>query len=350
MSSPATSYRNRYFITRNKTEFYELTPLITDDQISGSRYFIRAFRYLESHSAIAGKTFVVVELGTEALPAYGPDVIVIVVSDSFQKIPAFAGRVGLIFKCLGLTPKVNLRPSFSYLYGLMLLRYVRSMVDHRRSLGQARRSATGPLAPMYPIPLGDRDLTDLDVVPIKRRTHDVSFLGSVATNARSRLTVTGVLGTPKISSRRRMFEVLKSYKESRGTSTITLTTTSFSGGSTDSTRRFSELLNDTKVCVVPRGDVPETYRYFQGMRYGCVVIAEQLPDDWFFKGSPAHTIRTWDELPGLLDRILGDDTILETESQASLRWWNEVVSYEALGRYLTTQIERHFASGGRGRS
>jgi len=336
-----SSYRNKYYIIQNRTEFYELTPDIKDKDIRGSRYYIRAFRHLEATSTISGKIFIVVELGTEELPAYGDDVIVFVVSDFFQKIPVFADRVGMIFKGPGLKPRVNCSFAFDYLTLLMWLRFCRSVFQNLLSRLAIRRSAQGPIAPTFSIPLGDRDVWDLDIIPVLERSHDVSFLGSIVTNQLLKLSVTGLLGTPKTWSRSRMFAALKHYAQTRPSSVITLKSTSFAGGNAGNSGPFSELLADTKICVVPRGDVPETYRYFQGLRYGCVVVAEELPDEWFYTGSPAVTVRNWSELPALLDKLLADPDLMRRKSEESLAWWRDVVSEAALARYVIKHVEAH---------
>ncbi|HWK44766.1 MAG TPA: hypothetical protein VNT30_08585 [Stellaceae bacterium] len=341
---PVAIYRNKYYITSGGSRFYELTPDLKDRDIKGSRYFIRALRHMEATSNISGKIFIVVEMGDEELPAYGDNVIVFVVSDSFQKIPIFSRKVGLVFKSLGIFPKVNCSFAFDYLTILMWLRFFRSVAQNVTSRFAVMRSSKGPskrrMAPISPIPLGDRDVWDLDPKPILERTHDVSFLGSAIGGKFPKFGVTRILGTPKAWSRARMIGVLKNYAETRPTSVVTLQAAStFAASRGADPGPFSELLADTKICVVPRGDLPETYRYFQGLRYGCVIIAEELPDEWFYRGGPAFTIRQWDELPALLDRLLADPELMKRKSAESLAWWHEVVSEPALGRYIAQRVE-----------
>jgi len=339
-STQISAYRNKYYIIKQGGSFYELTPEFKEEDIRGSRYFIRALRYLEANSTISGKVFIVVETGFEELPAYGDNVIVLVVSDFFQRVPSFSRNVSAIFKVAGIYPRVNCSFSFDYLTALMWLRFFRSIAQNVKSRLAVMRSSKGRMATIFPIPIGDRDVWDLDPIPVLERTHDVSFLGSAVGTKLSKLSVTGILGTPKAWSRARMFETLKRYARMRPTSVITLqTTATFAASRGTGPGPFSELLADTKICVVPRGDVPETYRYFQGLRYGCVIIAEELPDEWFYRDGPAFILRRWDELPALLDRLLADPDLIKRKSEEGLAWWRDTVSEAALGRYIVRQVE-----------
>jgi hypothetical protein len=54
--------------------------------------------------------------------------------------------------------------------------------------------------------------------------------------------------------------------------------------------RYTEIMADTRIALAPRGSSVETYRFFEAMRQGCVVICDRLPPHWFYAGCPAVQI------------------------------------------------------------
>lgn len=97
---------------------------------------------------------------------------------------------------------------------------------------------------------------------------------------------------------------------------------------------------DAKVCLAPRGGSVETYRYFEALRYGCVVITEPLPPTWFYRGSPAVVVKRWRQLPAVLASLLDDPAGLAQRHRASLAWWRDRCSEDALAAYLTDELRQ----------
>ena len=56
---------------------------------------------------------------------------------------------------------------------------------------------------------------------------------------------------------------------------------------------YSEAMINAKVCLVPRGTSPETYRYFEVLRYGTITIVERQPPFPFYDGAPVVDIDDW---------------------------------------------------------
>jgi hypothetical protein len=104
------------------------------------------------------------------------------------------------------------------------------------------------------------------------------------------------------------------------------------------TPSYSELLAQTRICLVPRGNSPETFRYFEALRAGCIVVCEPLPDHWFYRGAPTITVRRWNQLGDVLAPLLDDPDTAERYHRASLSWWETRCSEPVLGRYLAERI------------
>ena len=87
-----------------------------------------------------------------------------------------------------------------------------------------------------------------------------------------------------------------------------------------------------KLCVAPRGTTHETWRISDGLRFGCVVIADRLPRHPFYENSPIIQIEDWRELPSVVTGLLADENRLRDLHERSLRHWRDVLSEQALAK------------------
>jgi hypothetical protein len=78
----------------------------------------------------------------------------------------------------------------------------------------------------------------------------------------------------------------------------------------------------------------ETYRFFEGLRQGCIVVCDRLPPHWFYVGCPAVQLDDWRELGALVEALLADPARMLALHEASLAWWRTRCSEEALGRMM----------------
>ena len=101
---------------------------------------------------------------------------------------------------------------------------------------------------------------------------------------------------------------------------------------------YSNTLMNTKICLVPRGTSPETFRFFEGLRYGCVLITERLPSRWFYDGAPVIQVDEWSELRDIAPQLLADTDRMQKLHEASLEWWNAICSGEAVGQFMADRI------------
>ena len=269
-------------------------------------YWSEAFRHLPSSDA----TFVLT-WSTQELPEEGTHVVAVVLGDEAARRPRYAARVGALFKCYGDRPRVA-RPAPTRL-GLAI-----ALQELRRCAEALFDSRTGPRS--HPLPLGLVRPLDVRPRPMTEREIDVAFIGSVEEDHRR-------LPRAKTISRRAMLSRLPASAHVR-------TTSGFGASLTAAPSVYADELGRTKVLLAPRGGSVETFRFYEGMLAGCVVVTEPLPAFWFYAGSPAVVVRDWDDLPGVLDGLLSDPAGLERRSRESLAWWNERLSPEAVGHYI----------------
>ena len=98
--------------------------------------------------------------------------------------------------------------------------------------------------------------------------------------------------------------------------------------------RYTEIMADTKIALAPRGSSVETYRFFEAMRQGCVVICDRLPPHWFYVGCPAIQIGDWSNLETEVKALSADPERLTDLHRRSLAWWNEKLSERAVAQVI----------------
>ena len=101
---------------------------------------------------------------------------------------------------------------------------------------------------------------------------------------------------------------------------------------------YAGRLADTKIALSPRGVSHETFRTYEAMRAGCVVIAERQLPSWFNEGWPVIEMADWDGVGGRVRELLNDPARLEDISRQSLHWWREKCSEEAVAHYMVREL------------
>ena len=265
----------------------------------------------------------------DELPGYGDKVIAVVMGDEWGRMPHYADRVGALFKCYGTSSTPTCNPfrnprylnwltAFKFLYSLT--QYAPSWLRYRRAKYNSER-LRGSMPPVYTIPLGYANQHDLPMVPLQRRPADISFAGSVQHKSLSWWSPKKWLGTPKSLSRKNMLTALTRIRASHPEWEVDLKITpSFNAARSASTAEYSRRVMNTKISVVPRGNSFETFRFFEALRAGCILITEHLPDAWFYHGAPVVRLNDWSELDEVLEDLMGDQEQLQRLHQQSLGW------------------------------
>jgi hypothetical protein len=201
-----------------------------------------------------------------------------------------------------------------------------------------------PFAQAKPQPMGYARQTDVPVKPFETRRYLVGFLGSIENRAHPRFSLKRLVGTPKHIARSRMDESLRKLAAAAPDSVYYGTTASFRESTTAGAGdRYSEIMADTKICLAPRGSSVETYRFFEGMRQGCVVICDRLPPHWFYLGCPAIQIDDWRDLETEIKALSADPRRLLDLHRETMDWWRTKLSEPAVAGVIARGIESHSA-------
>jgi hypothetical protein len=321
---------NRYFICsrlRPPVEFDIADERPADD--AEIAYFIRGFQILERQYGLDGYTVCFAWSALTRLPRIGPDVIAVIYGDEHCRVPPYVKSVAAVIKCHGLFPIFVPRRRPLRLAQIELAEFLRNAALW---LPTGWRWMLSPMARArcHLVPVGYGLPTDLEPPPFDERPYLTAFLGSVTKPAGCG-SLRALVGTPKAYCRNTLVQVLRSLQARYGEDAIPLRLTGgFQESLQDAGRGYFDVLARTKLCVAPRGTSRETLRICEGLRFGCVVIADRLPPHPFYRNSPIIQIEDWRTLPALIEELLADPARLRKLHRRSLRYWQDVLSEQAL--------------------
>jgi hypothetical protein len=288
----------------------------------------------------------------------GRDVVVILSNDNWFRVPAYSGAVLAVLRnnqAFPYLPRSYLWPptAAGWIGVGNFLRILAERATHnRRHRRFARRSAwpTPSTRNVIEIPLGYQHQPPLPVKPFAERQLDAYFGGSLSHALERGGVVRRTLKrfvNPKEVFRRSLVDAVKSYVVEHPQVRIKLHLTGDSKhlNATDAAS-YGEDMMDARLALVPRGTALESYRLFEAWRYGCVPVCEPLPRGALYDLSPRVTVTHWRDLKRVLDELLADPMRQQALHEASLRWWRDVCSEEAVGQRLIHQLAS-FGSGTR---
>jgi hypothetical protein len=281
------------------------------------------------------------------LPEYGPHVVAVLLQEERCKIPSYALHVRAVVRNLHSTPFLGFRqPRLNRLNAVLAFEYARDSALHLRS----RRALLSPhpdwpqplhTAPrIYTIPLGYHSQDELPQIPMQSRTLDSFFAGELATILPP-TTYRYWVSTSKAEARKQLWRVLQQIKRDPEWR-IDLDNIGV-GESLSRAAQFntySQKMMNSRICLAPRGSMAETFRLYEGLRAGCLVITNRIPNEPFLRGAPVIQVDHWKELPGLLKKYARDIDTLERYRQNSLEWWKNHCHEKIIGPQVA-----HFLNG-----
>jgi len=308
-------------------------------------YFGKVFRIMEQHLNIDGLVFYLT-WNLKKLPSYGKNVVAVLLGDEYCRVPMYAHKVLAVFKCYGTRPALGCNPFFkpSHLKFMSLIRFQRNLLVRlpgllNYKLQQFKSSGNQKNALIYDIPLGYYKQLELPVKDIESRDYDIYFAGSMV---QKKFTITSWkywVKVPKTLSRENLVSSMQKIKSSISDFKVELfLTKGFHATGEEEVKSYSHNMMNTKICPVPQGTSLETYRFFEAMRYGCIVVAESSPSRWFYDGSPAITIDNWSSLEQIVPELLEDRQLMRKKHQESLDWWKTKCSETAVGEYIALKL------------
>jgi hypothetical protein len=101
---------------------------------------------------------------------------------------------------------------------------------------------------------------------------------------------------------------------------------------------YADKLAHTKIALSPRGVSHETFRTYEALRAGCVVIAQRQIPCWWTKGWPVIEVDDWQTIGELVRAQLGDPGAMQMRAEAGRKWWQDKLSPAAVADYMIAEI------------
>jgi len=282
------------------------------------------------------------------LPEYGQHVVPILIQEERCKVPVYSRHVRATIRNLETKPFLgfNLHRRMGRLEALQSFEYTRDWFLHAMSAVAMNRSHRGWPTPVrkepftITLPLGYHSQVEIPQKSMAERKLDISFAG----NIKHPVPVTSYrywLSTSKFLTRTQLYQELEYLKET-GRWNIYLQESHASqfAGAAEVNQTYSELMMDTRICVSPRGSIAETFRSYEGLRAGCLVVGNRVPKSSFLASAPILVVDHWKELESILDQYARDTDFLEEARSRSLDFWNTHLTPWRLARMVSAQLNR----------
>jgi len=340
--------RYLYCLTRDRSpmEWVPGTLPPEEDLWPSFIYFGQVLEEMERTLRVGGLTFYIT-FDNDELPSYGDDVVVLVIDDEMAIIPRYADRVRAVFKDLGARPRLGCHPvlepgPINTMTTLVYCRNASKWLPSAARYGRARLGASisGRRAPasLHEVPIGTFNQIDLPTKNLLERRSTLFFAGSVLHASGRRAQLKGKVA-PKTMSRSRMLaEAERIVADHPGITLDAGVTGGFRDSIRASGRAYSERLAEAQISLVPRGTTAHTSRFFQSLRYGCIVITDILPSLWHYSGAPAIRLADWSELERTVLGLLEDRERMQALHEQSLRWWEAACSERAVGAQMAAAL------------
>jgi hypothetical protein len=303
-------------------------------------YYLNILRWLIHEHGCKGERFYIVHDSTKPMPDLDEKSVVLLSGDERCLLPVEAERAFAILKCFGTYPRFNepLRPN---LYTLVdLTRHLRERLRWHLAawrLGPQRTSKL--MAKTIPIPLGYSTQRPLPLLPLETRPYLVFFAGSLDNHPARPFSYTALANYPKRQARLAMLKALKRLEHELAPGAVCRwTTENYDASLASGWEDYFKTLMHTRICLCPRGSRMETFRIHEAMRYGCIVISQRLPDEWYLRGCPAVVLDNWNELPAVVHDLLADSSRMQDLHRRSLDWWQTVTSPAAVARHVASKL------------
>ncbi len=288
------------------------------------------------------------------LPAYGRNVVAVLLQEERCKVPVYGRHVRAVLRNLLSRPFLGYRPHLSptRLEAVLTFEFVRDCYTSLRS----RWAVTHPPGHLPPpvrrrgktirLPLGYHSQEELPQVPMAERTLDLFFAGQVRYDI-PRGSYQYYTSSSKREARMQLWaELQRLDKENKWVMDLgDIRANQHEGEAAASYGSYSAKMMHSRICVAPRGSVADSFRSFEGLRAGCLVVANPLPkDDFMYPNAPLLIVDHWREIGGILEKYARDVDALEAWRAKSLAWWHDRLRPEALAPFVARELNEAGAS------
>lgn len=105
-------------------------------------------------------------------------------------------------------------------------------------------------------------------------------------------------------------------------------------------KTYSSFLRDSKIVFCPKGfHSTETFRHYEAMSAGCLVISEKLPDTRLYRNSPIIQVDDWEEGIKVAERLLARPDEMVKLQHETIDWSDKMISSQAASEYVHTTLQ-----------
>jgi hypothetical protein len=192
------------------------------------------------------------------------------------------------------------------------------------------------------------DTKNKTIIPIKERLFNITFTGclnrnrvqivSELLNVNSKWISLGMLLNKKLTLR--IINQLLKYKYNNDYYQFN---DGFNNGLNEEDYNF--ILRNTKIALVPKGWVnTETFRLYEAMKWGCVVISEELPHREYYKNIPIIQVKNWRDGLRIANELIMDIPTLDKMSKTNKEFYKRNLSPEATADLILNTINESKAN------
>jgi hypothetical protein len=180
------------------------------------------------------------------------------------------------------------------------------------------------------------------IIPIKERLFNISFIGCLNRNrVRLASTLTNIpikwIGLGLLLCKTFTLKILNNLVKWKYNNDYYEFNDGFNNGLNE--EDFNFILKNTKIILCPKGWVnTETFRLYESMKWGCVVISEELPERSYYKDIPIIKVSDWKEGVQIANEMINNTKLLEEMSNKNIQYYNDNLSPKAAANLIIDKL------------
>lgn len=142
----------------------------------------------------------------------------------------------------------------------------------------------------------------------------------------------------KLHRRKAAFDALDRIMQDPEIKANVKKTDTFGGGMAPKT--YINTLGNSKIAIAPEGNFSNiTFRHFEALMQGCVVISAPLPGCGCYQSFPAYQLNNWNHLPSLVKRLINEPAKLRSLQQNGFEYYHQMIAPKALAETIKRTLE-----------
>lgn len=107
---------------------------------------------------------------------------------------------------------------------------------------------------------------------------------------------------------------------------------------------YSKIISNSKIVICPKGFAStETFRHYESLMAGAIIITEPLPNHFFYDSSSVISIDSWKNLEKLLEDILKNPVKLNTLNTESIKLFQNHNSINSYVEFVFKRVQSNIA-------